>query len=98
MDDHDQQLKNIVRNETQPKLPPLFIGQTLRRLQLPAQKVHHLNGDSLALIDWVQSHKWWLIGAVIFASALALQQQRQSSTDEDLFQIDTLSMSSFSVL
>jgi len=98
MKHHDQHLKKIILAETPPQLPSAFVEQTVRRLQLPVQKVQNLSGGSWALNEWVQSHKWWLMGAVLLISALALQHQQQNSMDEDLMHIDTLSMSSFSVL
>lgn len=96
MNDHDQHLKKIILDETPPQLHSAFVEQTVRRLQLPVQKVQHLSGGSLALNEWVQSHKWWLMGAVLLMCTLALQHR--VSLDEDLLHIDTLSMSTFSVL
>jgi len=98
MNHDDQHLKNIIRSESSPNLPSSFVEQTVHRLQLPVQKDHHLNHGLLALNDWLFSHKWWLMGFILLLGALVLQHQQQASIDDELIQIDTLSMSSFSVL
>lgn len=96
MPQDDQHLKNLLRADTPPALPDTFVEHTVRRLQLPTQAPvvhgHHV----LVWGGWVQKNKWWLTGAVLLA-ALALQQQL-TAIEDDLLQIDTLSMSSFSVL
>lgn len=98
MSHHDEHLKDIIRADKPPQLPPAFADQTVRRLHLPVHKVQHLNGKTLALNVGMQRYKWWLMSIGLLISALALHQQHQAAMDEDLMYIDTLSMSSFSVL
>lgn len=96
MPQDDQHLKNLLRADTPPALPDTFVEHTVRRLRLPTQAPLAHGHHVLAWGGWVQKNKWWLAGAVLLAAWAV--QQHPTPIDEDLLQIDTLSMSSFSVL
>jgi len=98
MNHDDQFLKNLILKDDAPQLPSSFAQQTVQRIHLTLPQPHHTNNNSLTLISGMHARKRWLIGALVLIGAFALQQQHQTLLDEELLKIDTLSMSSFSVL
>ncbi len=97
MSQNDHHLKQILRADTAPQLPPTFVAQTLQRLHLPNETRRQQTDQTMVLTHWMEKNKWWLMGLVLLGF-WALQQQPQSLIDEELLRIDTLSMSSFLVL
>jgi hypothetical protein len=97
MNNDDQKLKNQIVSDPIPNLPQKFIEQSLHRLQLE-QIQKSPQGNTVLLINYWDHNKKWLYITLTIISILMIYHYQQTMVDEDLLRIDTLSMSSLSIL
>lgn len=97
MKTEDRNLKHILQSDKPPKLPDEFVTQTVNRLSLDNTHVVSDENHAMAVMTWAIKHKWFALGVAVFI-ALIVQHHLQSSIEEELLHIDTLSMYSLSVL
>ena len=97
MTNDDEKLKDKIISDVHPKLSKDFSRKTLDSIFIK-NKTSSVNIDgTLGLFGFISRHQFLLTG-LLFVGAFALQQGHQKYVDDDLLHIDTLSMSSFSVL
>ena len=97
MNNEDMKLKDKIAFDVQPKLSEEFSKKTLDAIFIDKNLISSNNDGTLGLFAFVDRHKFILLGCLLLG-AFVLQQSHQKSEYEELLQIDTLSMSSFSVL
>jgi hypothetical protein len=97
MNNDDMKLKDKIVFDVHPKLSEEFSTKTLNNIFINKNWVGSNNDGTLGLFAFVDRHKFILLGCLLLG-AFVLQQSHQKSEYEELLQIDTLSMSSFSVL
>ena len=97
MTNDDEKLKDKIISDVHPKLSKDFSRKTLDSIFIK-NKTSSVNIDgTLGLFGLIRRHQFLLTG-LLFVGAFALQQGHQKYVDDELLHIDTLSMSSFSVL
>jgi len=97
MTNDDEKLKDKIISDVHPKLSKDFSRKTLDSIFIK-NKTSSVNIDgTLGLFGFIRRHQFLLTG-LLFVGAFALQLGHQKYVDDDLLHIDTLSMSSFSVL
>jgi len=97
MNNEDMKLKDKIFFDVHPKLSEEFSAKTLDDIFTNKNLIGSNNDGTLGLLAFVGRHKFLLLGSLLLG-AFVLQQGHQKSVYEELLQIDTLSMSSFSVL
>ena len=104
MNDQDDKLKHAIRQAPHPRLRPDFTEKTLVRLAKarPAEQTGLLvsQGNTLALggIGSMPRRRWMLAAAFIIAALVSIQAVQMMTAEDDLLELDTLSMSSLLVL
>jgi len=96
--DVDQQLKRLLLSERAPDLPAGFVDQTVDAMfKGHASTLALSNGQA---VQMTTRRNRWLLALALMATLSAAWQWRQErmSADEDLMNVDTLSMSSLLVL
>jgi len=97
MTNEDEKLKDKIISDVHPELSENFSRKTLDSIFIK-NKYSSVNNDrTLSLFRFIRRHQFLLTG-LLFVGAFALQQGHQKYVDDELLHIDTLSMSSFSVL
>ena len=97
MNNDDMKLKDKIVFDVHPKLSEDFSKKTLDDLFINKNLITSNNDGTLGLFALVGRYKFSLLGCLLLG-VFVLQQGHQKSVYEELLQIDTLSMSSFSVL
>ncbi len=97
MNNDDMKLKDKIVFDVHPKISEEFSTKTLDDIFINKNWVRSNNDGTLGLFAFVGRHKFLLSGCLLL-SVFVLQQGHQKSVYEELLQVDTLSMSSFSVL
>ena len=97
MNNDDMKLKDKIVFDVHPKLSEDFSTKTLNNIYINKKLIRFNKDGTLGLFAFVDRHKFILLGCLLLG-AFVLQQSHQKSEYEELLQIDTLSMSSFSVL
>ena len=97
MNNEDMKLKDKIVFDVHPKLSEDFSTKTLDTIFTDKNFINSNVNGTLGLFAFVDRHKFILLGCLLLG-AFVLQQGHQKSVYEELLQIDTLSMSSFSVL
>ena len=97
MNNEDMKLKDKIVFDVHPKLSEDFSTKTLDTIFTDKNFISSNVNGTLGLFAFVDRHKFILLGCLLLG-AFVLQQGHQKSVYEELLQIDTLSMSSFSVL
>jgi len=97
MNDDDKKLKDQIVFDAHPKISEEFSKKTLDNIFSKNNFISANNDGTLRLFSFVSRYKFILLGCLILGS-FALQQGHQKFIYEELLNIDTLSMSSFSVL
>lgn len=97
MNNDDIKLKDKIVFDVHPKLSEDFSTKTLDDFFIKKNLISSNNDGALGLFAFVGRHKFLLFGCLLLG-VFVLQQGHQKFVYEELLQIDTLSMSSFSVL
>ena len=97
MNDDDKKLKDKIVFDVHPKLSEDFSRKTLDDIFIKKDLISANNDGTLRLFSFTSRHKFILLGCLLLG-VFALQQGHQKFIDEELLHVDTLSMSSFSVL
>ena len=97
MNNEDMKLKDKIVFDVHPKLSEDFSTKTLDNVFIKKNLIGSNTDGTLGLFAFVGRHKFLLFGCLLFG-VFVLQQGHQKFVYEELLQIDTLSMSSFSVL
>lgn len=97
MNNEDMKLKDKIAFDVHPKLSEEFSTKTLDAIFTDKNLISSNNDGTLGLFAFVDRHKFLLLGCLLLG-IFALQQGHQQSINEELLHVDTLSMSSFSVL
>ena len=97
MNNDDMKLKDKIVFDVHPKLSEDFSTKTLDAIFTDKNLISSNNDGTLGLFAFVDRHKFLLLGCLLLG-IFALQQGHQQSINEELLHVDTLSMSSFSVL
>ena len=97
MNNEDMKLKDKIVFDVHPKLSEDFSKKTLDAIFTNKNFISSNNDGTLGLFAFVGRHRFLLFGCLLFG-VFVLQQGHQKFVYEELLQIDTLSMSSFSVL
>jgi hypothetical protein len=97
MNDDDKKLKDQIVFDVHPKLSEDFSRKTLDTTFSRNNLISANNYGTLRLFSFASRHKFILLGCLLLG-VFALQQGHQKFIYEELLNIDTLSMSSFSVL
>ena len=93
----DQELKNKIIFDAHPKLSEEFSRKTLDSIFSTNNLMSANNEGTLRLLSFASRYKFILLGCLLLG-VFAIQQGHQKFIYEELLNIDTLSMSSFSVL
>lgn len=97
MTNEDEKLKDKIISDVHPKISEDFSKKTLESILVKIKPSTVNNDGTLSFFRFIRRHQFLLTG-LLFVGAVALQQGHQKYVDEELLHIDTLSMSSFSVL
>ena len=97
MNDDDKKLKDKIVFDVHPRLSEDFSRKTLDNVLIKKDLISANNDGTLHLFSFASRHKFVLLGCLLLG-VFALQQGHQKFIYEELLNIDTLSMSSFSVL
>lgn len=97
MTNDDEKLKDKIISDVHPNISEDFLRKTLDSILIKNNFISVNNGGTLSLYAFLRRHQFFLIGCIVL-SVFALQLGHQNYVDEELLHIDTLSMSSFSVL
>lgn len=97
MNNDDMKLKDKIVFDVHPKISEEFSTKTLDDIFINKNWGRSNNDGTLGLFAFVGRHKFLLLGCLLLG-VFVLQQGHQNSVYEELLQVDTLSMSSFSVL
>jgi len=97
MNDDDKKLKDKIFFDVHPKLSEDFSRNTLDNIFIKKDLISANNVGTLRLFCFASRHKFILLGCLLLG-VFALQQGHQKYIDEELQHVDTLSMTSFSVL
>jgi len=97
MNDDDKKLKDQIVFDAHPKLSGEFSRQTLDNIFCKNNLISANNDGTLRVFSFASRYKFILLGCLLLG-VFALQQGHQKFIYEELLNIDTLSMSSFSVL
>ena len=97
MNNDDMKLKDKIAFDVHPKLSEDFSRKTLDDIFIKKDLIIANNDGTLRLFSFASRHKFILLSCLLLG-VFALQQGHQKFIYEELLNIDTLSMSSFSVL
>ena len=97
MNDDDKKLKDQIVFDAHPKLSEEFSKKTLDDIFRKNNLISANKDGTLSLFSFASRYKFILLGCLLLG-VIALQQGHQKFIYEELLNIDTLSMSSFSVL
>ena len=97
MNNDDMKLKDKIAFDVHPKLSEDFSRKTLDDIFIKKDLISANNDGTLRLFSFASRYKFILLGCLLLG-VFALQQGHQKFIDEELLNVDTLSMSSFSVL
>jgi hypothetical protein len=97
MNDDDKKLKDQIVFDAHPKLSEEFSRKALDSIFSTNNLISANNDGTLRLFSFVSRYKFILLGCLLLG-VFAIQQGHQKFIYEELLNIDTLSMSSFSVL
>jgi len=97
MNNDDMKLKDKIAFDVHPKLSEEFSTKTLNNIFINKNLISSNIDGTLGLFSFVGRHKFLLLGCLLLG-VFVLQQGHQQSINEELLHVDTLSMSSFSVL
>ena len=97
MNDDDKKLKDKIVFDVHPRLSEDFSRKTLDNVLIKKDLISANNDGTLHLFSFASRHKFILLSCLLLG-VFALQQGHQKFIYEELLNIDTLSMSSFSVL
>ena len=97
MTNEDEKLKDKIISDVHPMLSENFSRKTLDSIFIKNETSSVNNDGTLGFFGFIRRHQFLLTG-LLFVGAIALQQGHQKYVDDELLHIDTLSMSSFSVL
>ena len=97
MNDDDKKLKDQIVFDAHPKLSEEFSRKTLDSIFSTNNLISANNDGTLRLFYLAIRYKFILLGCLLLG-VFAIQQGHQNFIYEELLNIDTLSMSSFSVL
>ena len=97
MNDDDKKLKDKIVFDVHPRLSEDFSRKTLDDILIKKDLISANNDGTLRLLSFASRHKFILSGCLLLG-IFAFQQGHQKFIDEELLHVDTLSMSSFSVL
>jgi len=97
MNDDDKKLKDKIVFDVHPKLSEDFSKKTLDNIFIKKDLISANNDGTLRLFSFASRYKFILLGCLLLG-IFAFQQGHQKFIDEELLNVDTLSMSSFSVL
>jgi hypothetical protein len=97
MNNDEMKLKNKIVFDVHPELSKDFSTKTLNHIYINKNLIGSNSDGTLGLFAFVGRHKFLLLGCLLL-SLFVLQQSHKKFVHEELLQIDTLSMSSFSVL
>lgn len=107
MNDQDDKLKHAIRQAPHPRLRPDFTEKTLARLATTRsvgqadQAFSQSNTLVLGGLGWsgsIARRRWMLAAAFIIAAVVSIQAVQMMTAEDDLLELDTLSMSSLLVL
>lgn len=104
MNNQDDTLKQAIRQAPHPRLRPDFTEKTLARLAktTPVDQAALVlsQGNTLALggLGSVVRRRWLLVVACVVAAVVTVQAVQMMNAEDDLLELDTLSMSSLLVL
>ncbi len=104
MNDQDDRLKQAIRQAPHPRLRTDFADRTLTRLTAArpndAQSAVVVQGNALTLggLGSLTRRRWMIFGALLFAAVLSVQVIQTMTADDELLELDTLSMSSLLAL
>jgi hypothetical protein len=97
MNDDEKKLKDKIVFDVHPRLSEDFSRKTLDNIFIKKDLISPNNDGTLSLFSFASRHKFILLSCLLLG-VFALQQGHQKFIYEELLNIDTLSMSSFSVL
>ena len=97
MNDDDKKLKDLIVFDTHPKISEEFSKKTLDSIFFKKDLISANNDGTLRVFSFASRYKFILLGCLLLG-IFAFQQGHQKFIDEELLNVDTLSMSSFSVL
>ncbi len=97
MNNEDVKLKDKITFDVHPKLSEDFSTKPLDNIFIKKDLISTNNDGTLRLFSFASRYKFILLGCLLLG-VFALQQGHQKFIYEELLNIDTLSMSSFSVL
>lgn len=107
MNDQDDKLKHAIRQAPHPRLRRDFTEKTLARLATTRSVTQgdqaYSQGNTLALgglggSGSIARRRWMLAAAFIIAAVVAIQAIQMMTAEDDLLELDTLSMSSLLAL
>jgi hypothetical protein len=107
MNDQDDKLKHAIRQAPHPRLRRDFTEKTLARLATARSVAQgdqaYSQGNTLALgglggSGSIARRRWMLAAAFIIAAVVAIQAIQMMTAEDDLLELDTLSMSSLLAL
>ncbi len=104
MNDQDDRLKQAIRQAPHPRLRTDFADRTLTRLATArpndAESAVVVQGNALTLggLGSVTRRRWMILGALLVVALLSVQVIQTMTADDELLELDTLSMSSLLAL
>ncbi len=104
MNDRDDTLKQAIRQAPHPRLRTDFADRTLARLATARpddpQATVVAQGSALALgrLGSMTRRRWMILGALLVVALLSVQVIQTMTADDELLELDTLSMSSLLAL
>lgn len=103
MSDQDDQLKQAIRQSAHPPLRANFADQTLARIAAEKQGdqsvlVTQDGALSLGVLGSMSRRRWMMIGAIVIAAVVSIQTFKTMTAEDELLELDTLSMSSLLAL
>jgi len=97
MTNDDEKLKYKINSDIHPKISDAFYKKTLESLLL-SKNLFSINNDGTLHFLKALKKQQLLITGFLLLGLIALHQANQLFVDEELLHVDTLSLSSFSVL
>jgi hypothetical protein len=104
MNDRDDRLKQAIRQAPHPGLRPDFMDQTIARItngkHTDQQETLTVQGSALlfGMLGSATRRRWMIITALVIAAALSVQAIQTMNAEDELLELDTLSMSSLLAL
>ncbi len=104
MNDRDDSLKQAICQAPHPRLSADFADQTLTRIANAKQNDQETTlvaqGGALSFGGFgsMTRRRWMIIGALVIAAALSIQAIQTMTAEDELLELDTLSISSLLAL